>query len=1034
MKRVLLFLYCILCITNIYAQTPQEEERLWDNIELIKEKSGQYSDEYINALDEIARYYGAKGEYAKGVEINSEILVLTEQVYGRYSEKYALFQGNMLLLYGYMSKYEDVKKMCNSILDTYSNIPEIHFPKVYTSSLSTIGSMFMMIGEYDDAERVTIKAIEEIDKYKVGDLATKSVAYEVLGIIYLRTGRYSKAEKYMLEGLAIVPHDHPEYAKLLNNMGLLYYYMGRYNKAKEYFVLSYEEKKQSLSENHPLLGSSLSNIGIVSLNDGDYELAERSLLKALDMQKESLGEKHRDYANSLTNIGILYSEMGDYDKAIHYSKAGQELLGEILGLQHLDYAGSLSGTGNIYLITEDYSNALADLSKALEIQQHHSRNHPESLGVMTLLGSTYIMCNDFKSAKTMLEDALSLAERTDNRGSRYYAEALYLLGVLYDKVGDYEQSEAYYQQALLTYENAYSTEHNRYVTTINSLGELYQKTSNYDKAQNCFLQASESGKKQFVASMNYMSERQRSLFWDTIRDRHESTYPKFVYEYYQTSPEIASFAYNNELFVKGLLLQSASTVHNSIVNSGDDEMIQKWENLKIKNSQILSLKDNAQSVDYLLELQKEAEELEKELTVSSAAFRDNMNMLNITWEDVRASLATNQVAVEFFVAPITQQKKVYCALLLRSDSSYPILIPLCEAEDFNAIIEVNPSDIYDYSKCGQHIANMIWRPLMKYIDKGETISFAPAGYLHQLAIESLPYDEHSLMQEHYNIERISSTRELAISRPAQNICSAVLYGGLQYDMDGEELLAESEEYLDSAFTARSVKGLSQREAVQYLPGSKNEVCSVNDLLVHNNINTKLFVGTKGTEESFKSLDGEDCNIVHIATHGFFWSDNIEQSANRDLYRMLNADKRALPVDPLDSCGLLLSGANISLLGDSEELPDGVQDGILTAKEISLLNLSQVQIAILSACETGKGEIRGEGVFGLQRALKQAGVRTIIMSLWAVDDNATQLLMENFYSYWIEDKLDKREAFYKAQIAVRNQFNDPKYWASFVLLD
>jgi CHAT domain-containing protein len=153
-----------------------------------------------------------------------------------------------------------------------------------------------------------------------------------------------------------------------------------------------------------------------------------------------------------------------------------------------------------------------------------------------------------------------------------------------------------------------------------------------------------------------------------------------------------------------------------------------------------------------------------------------------------------------------------------------------------------------------------------------------------------------------------------------------------------------------------------------------------------------------------------------------------------MQRMLNPNQKALPVDPLSRCGLLLAGANIALSGQQKDLPEGVQDGILTAKEISLLDLTHTQIAVLSACETGRGEITAEGVFGLQRALKQAGVATIIMSLWPVDDAATQLLMQEFYQNWIKANLNKNQAFAQAQKTVQAKYPSPEYWAGFILLD
>ena len=210
------------------------------------------------------------------------------------------------------------------------------------------------------------------------------------------------------------------------------------------------------------------------------------------------------------------------------------------------------------------------------------------------------------------------------------------------------------------------------------------------------------------------------------------------------------------------------------------------------------------------------------------------------------------------------------------------------------------------------------------------------------------------------------------------------------------------------------------------------------MLKDNKLQVQLFTSKEANEESFKSLSGKHQNILHIATHGFFWTDSTAHKKDYFSQRMMwmGDDRKPQPpaIDPLNRCGLLFAGANTALQGHSKELPEGVQDGILTAKEISLLDLRDADLVVLSACETGKGEITGEGVFGLQRAFKQAGAQTIIMSLWPVNDAATQLLMTEFYRNWITNHQSKREAFRNAQNTVRSQYSEPIYWAGFIMLD
>lgn len=199
----------------------------------------------------------------------------------------------------------------------------------------------------------------------------------------------------------------------------------------------------------------------------------------------------------------------------------------------------------------------------------------------------------------------------------------------------------------------------------------------------------------------------------------------------------------------------------------------------------------------------------------------------------------------------------------------------------------------------------------------------------------------------------------------------------------------------------------------------------------NNITPVCYVGMDGNEESFKSLSGKNTPIIHIATHGFFLKDKVDSIQHRWLMPMSDSQSQVKPDNSMKRSGLILAGAQKAWLG--EEIPEGVDDGILLSEEIAMLDLRGTDLVVLSACETGLGEITSEGVFGLQRAFKKAGVQTIIMSLWRVDDRATSLMMQSFYKSLLSGK-SKRESFLYAQEQVRNEFEEPNYWASFVMLD
>lgn len=305
----------------------------------------------------------------------------------------------------------------------------------------------------------------------------------------------------------------------------------------------------------------------------------------------------------------------------------------------------------------------------------------------------------------------------------------------------------------------------------------------------------------------------------------------------------------------------------------------------------------------------------------------------------------------------------------------------------------------------------------------KNVYFAPAGQLHNIAIEHLPSSDSTFIAEQINFYRLSSTRQLVMIKDKSHIKEAVLYGGLKYDADTTALVVENKKYTDiprdlniqHTFYPDS---LNLRDGAKYLPATKIEAEQIKQALENTRLQPALYMDLRGTEESFKALSGKNISMLHIATHGFYWTET-EARQTKDLDFLMMGDNnqsRYVEDKALTRSGLLLSGANIALKGNP--LPEGLEDGILTAKELAGLDLRGLDLVVLSACQTGLGEITGDGVFGLQRGFKKAGANTLLMSLWKVDDNATQLLMTQFYKNLLAGK-SKFESLREAQKYVRD---------------
>jgi CHAT domain-containing protein len=387
--------------------------------------------------------------------------------------------------------------------------------------------------------------------------------------------------------------------------------------------------------------------------------------------------------------------------------------------------------------------------------------------------------------------------------------------------------------------------------------------------------------------------------------------------------------------------------------------------------------------------------------------------------------------------------------------------------------QINTKDVYSNS----NLSRAIWGSIADELVGVKNIYFGPSGELYNIAIESLPdwEDSTKLVSDRWNFYRLSSTRELAIVKDKNQIKQAVVYGGLTYDTDTASMHRDRIKYPEvrdrgfNAYTLEVADSLNLRAGVKELPGTKVEVSAIDRKLKAVNIDDIIRTDTIGTETSFKALSGQKKNLLHIATHGFYWTEREARRTNYSFLFLNNDDKRYKEDKALTRSGLLFAGANNALKG--KPLPEGVDDGILTAQEISRLDLRGLDLVVLSACETGLGEITGDGVFGLQRGFKKAGAQSILMSLWKVDDTATQMLMTQFYTN-LTSGMSKRKSLLEAQRYVReyeeeetittngnltsfqkkqlenkdisvmqktdtqpvHPYSDPKYWAAFILLD
>ncbi len=565
------------------------------------------------------------------------------------------------------------------------------------------------------------------------------------------------------------------------------------------------------------------------------------------------------------------------------------------------------------------------------------------------------------------------------------------LAWLYESAGDFTNAEKYYAQALASGTVLPGSALEFELTT--SKAGLYEKMQQTAEADQAYRTAIDILRQRIKRTFIFLTERQREGFWAQQQ-------PLFKALSHDSGNSRGELRYNAALLNKNLLLSSASRLRGIVEASGDEALIADFRRLR----DAVGMGVPADSI----------ESLERSIQSRSEAYGSYTSAVDIDMKSVQDVLSTNECAIEI-VPSMRDSISGYDALVLSHEGVS--VVPLFTENEITAALS---GDIYDKSsKFGQSL----WQKLSKAVGKSRRIYISPDGPFHSIAFEYLSVDGKHRANEVYDISRVSSTRELCLGAQKRAIDGGALFGGIDYNLDSEDKLLALEE----AGLVRGHVGENLGKDVMpwlFLPGTLGEVRAIDKSLEKAGKHSRLFTSDLALEEAFYSLSGKSPSILHMATHGFYLPQY--QGAN-----------------PLSKTGLVMAGAN-HFWREGWNLAPEPHDGILTGTEIAGLDLGNTDLVVLSACQSGLGDVSAEGVFGLPRAFKKSGAGSILMSLWPVHDDATRLLMDEFYKSLLSGKT-KQQSLLDAQAAVkrakfttpsgtRESGSNPKYWAAFVLLD
>lgn len=848
-------------------------------------------------------------------------------------------------------------------------------------------------------------------------------SYYDLGQIAYSSRYYKKAEENFLkseeEFKKLEKTSHPLYPKLINNLGLLYYTIKHLSEAEDYIQKALKISQKEKGENYT---AALNNQAMIWKDKGLYTESEKQFEKIKAIQIQNKQEYSISAAIVLNNQAILFQELGRYNDAEQTLSQAMEIAALTLKGTSNTYQRFLINQALLYQQMKRYQEAEILFLQSIKLKEKRigTSNHPDLAHMLTGLAGLYIEMGKTEKTEELLLEAQRIYEKKLGLDNLSYAKASDYLGQFYRSQNQLKESEKQLKTALTIREKQLGNKHIKTIETQEQLALLYWKQDKIEESSKLF---------ENVITHNYefiknyfpaMSETEKERYWDKIHPTFLRFY-NFVIDtekkYPKKYPLLLTQMHNAHLATKAILLNTTNRIKESVLRSNSQKLkndYKKW----IKNREEL-IKLYTYSPEELKEqgidrdaLERETNQIEKHLSESLPDLFKESDLK--TYTDIRKALPQKTAFVDIISFPNYSNKLSethYIALIGSPNFDTPQIIFLkngneLEKEDFFYHRNTIQFQLEDRDSFLAY-----WKPIYDELEKikaeeaTEKIFVSLDGIYNQININTLQVSDTSYIIDHQNLVFLNNLKDLTKKKSYANTTrynKVVLVGYPNYGNQGK---------------------------IPPLPGTKIEIETIQNLLQKNWQRTEIILGDLANEKTVKAI--QQPRILHIATHGFFLADTV--ISNGDNSRSFGLQANLVRQNPLLRSGLMFAGAEAALEQQNSKEKTESNNGILTAYEARGLNLEGTELVILSACETGLGDIKsGEGVYGLQRAFQLAGAKSTIISLWQVSDERTAQLMAYFYENWTKNK-DVNQAFREAQEKLKADYPEPYFWGAFMLI-
>ena len=1042
----------------------------------IKEKAlGSEHPNVATSLNNLATLYYSLSDYAKAKPLYQRALAIREKVLGSEHPDVAKSLNNLAELYRSLSDYAGAKPL---YLRALAINEKIFGPKhtAVATSLNNLAELYKDLGDYDKAAPLLQRTLS-IDENVLGP-EHPSVAADLnnLACLYHSSGDYEKAKSLFQRALAINKKafgpEHPSVAISLDNLAGLYSSLGDYAGARQLCQRALTIREKVFGQEHPDVAVSLNNLAELYKTSGDYAKAELCYPKALAINEKVFGPEHPTVAISLDNLAGLYQTLGDYPRAMRLYQRALAIREKALGSEHPDVATSLNHLAGLYENLGDYSKEEPLLERALAIREKAlGSEHPDVAHSLHTLALLYYFSGDYSRAKPLNQRALAIRKKVLGPEHPDVANSQNSLASLYYSLGDYAKAQLFFVRALYINEKVFGSEHPDVANSMNNLAMLCAAVDEFQTAHDYFKCAQTIDEKLIHQVVGFTSESQKIKFLST-RKWPLYAFLSLVNNYLSRNPSARVDALNVWLKRKGVILEAQKRFQEALIYSDDSRVIKTFQELSMVRVQLSNLtfrgpgrKGIAVHKSKIAGLEKQKEILEARLAKLSRAFATRKQIVKADSKKVAEALPKKTVLIEFarigrtinFTAkgkPDRWLPDSYLAFILHAGRGDSVeIINLGSADRIDKAVAIFKKEMGHIKNvqsqkaiaASVNLCNLIFEPLRKGLGKAKELFISPDGNLNLIPFEVLQQTPGgNFLIEDYTFNYLAAGRDvIGFGQNKEKGSKALFMGDPDFDLEKEQknsilkkLALTGEE--DDRITKRSLYNLTLN--FKRLPGTREEVEKI--AILYGKRKADVYTDREALEEVLWRTDVP--TVLHLATHAFFLNDI-------DLSALVDERARGIHVIPLSSkqtgrtvkienpllrSGIVLAGANNALKPGNTERGDG----IVTAEEILSLKLRGTDLVVLSACNTGLGEVKaGEGVYGLRRAFLQAGTRSLVMSMWQVPDQETKELMVEFYKNIRSGKMNRcqalRQAALKQMKIVKERYGkaNPFFWGAFVFM-